>query len=74
MFVSACLSAVMHVEAYMNVKVQLLNQPETVTGSSEMNCQWVYKRIETLMFVTLQADDTYMQLKKDLDYLDLKVR
>ncbi len=26
------------------------------------------------MFVPLQADDTYMQLKKDLEYLDLKVR
>lgn len=26
------------------------------------------------MFVVLQADDTYMQLKKDLEYLDLKVR
>lgn len=24
--------------------------------------------------VLLQADDTYMQLKKDLEYLDLKVR
>lgn len=26
------------------------------------------------MFVIFQADDTYMQLKKDLEYLDLKVR
>lgn len=26
------------------------------------------------MSLTLQADDTYMQLKKDLEYLDLKVR
>lgn len=24
--------------------------------------------------LTLQVDDTYMQLKKDLEYLDLKVR
>ncbi len=26
------------------------------------------------MLFTLQADDTYLQLKKDLEYLDLKVR
>lgn len=33
---------------------------------------WVNSHINAVF--TLQADDTYMQLKKDLEYLDLKVR
>lgn len=33
----------------------------------------IYKE-NTHVFVTLQVDDTYVQLKKDLEYLDLKVR
>lgn len=35
---------------------------------------WHKSIINAHMFVPLQADDTYMQLKKDLEYLDLKVR